>query len=69
MFNKARAYVRSHAAELSAGATALMVGLRANAAVDTSAITAALTDVGLAGTAVLSVYVGVKAFKWIRAAL
>jgi Bacteriophage coat protein B. len=69
MFNKTRAYVRKNAAELSAGATALAVGMHANAAVDTSSITAALVDVGLAGTAVLSVYVGVKAFKWIRAAL
>lgn len=69
MFNKIKSYVRNHAAEISAGVTASVVGLNANAAVDTTAITDALTDVGLAGTAVLAVYVAVKAFKWIRAAL
>jgi len=32
-------------------------------------ITGAGADVALAGAAVLAVYVGIKAFKWIRGAL
>jgi Inovirus Coat protein B len=36
---------------------------------DTSSITTAATNVGIVGTAVFAVYVGVKTFKWIRAAL
>lgn len=45
----------------------------AHAAVDTTdvltAIAAALVSVGIVGTAVLGVKVGVKAFAWVRAAL
>jgi hypothetical protein len=37
--------------------------------VDTSAITSAGTSVATVGAAVFAVYVGVKLFKWIRAAL
>ncbi len=36
---------------------------------DTSAITTAATNVGVIGAAVFAVYVAVKGFKWIRAAL
>jgi len=43
------------------------------AAIDTSSVTSATSDaaaaVAVVGAAVLTVYVGVKAFKWIRAAL
>lgn len=65
---------------LSAKETAVAVGVgavalsgSASAAIDTSSITAALTDAGTAGgvvaAAVLVVIVGIKAFKFIRAAL
>jgi len=47
--------------------------LSASAAMDTTAVTAALTDAGSAvavvGAAVLVVVVGTKAFKFVRAAL
>lgn len=36
---------------------------------DTSAITTAATNVGIVGAAVFAVYVAVRGFKWIRAAL
>jgi len=36
---------------------------------DTSAITDAAANVGVIGAAVFAVYVAVKGFKWIRAAL
>jgi hypothetical protein len=39
------------------------------AAIDTTAITAAGADIALVGGAVFAVYVGVKLFKWIRSAL
>ncbi len=48
--------------------SALTMGY-ANAAIDTAAITAAGGDVALVGGAVFAVIVGVKVFKWIRAAL
>lgn len=38
-------------------------------AVDVSAITGAGTNVALVGAAVFAVFVGVKLFKWIKAAL
>jgi len=45
----------------------------AQAAIDTTAVTTALTDAGTAagvvGAAVLVVLVGIKAFKYIRAAM
>jgi hypothetical protein len=45
----------------------------ANAAIDTSGVTAAMTDAGAAvavvGAAALIVAVGVKVFKWIQRAL
>lgn len=56
-------------------AVALAGGLvtSAHAAMDTAAVTAALTDAGSAvavvGAAVLVVYVGMKAFKLVRGAL
>lgn len=39
------------------------------AAPDTSSITTAQAGVAVVGAAVFAVYVGVKGFKWIRAAL
>jgi hypothetical protein len=36
---------------------------------DTSSIVTAATNVGIVGAAVFAVYVAVKGFKWIRAAL
>lgn len=41
----------------------------ANAAYDTSAITASLADIGTVGLAVFGVYVAVHAIKWIRRSL
>jgi len=56
--------------KISAVAGLSAVGVSAaNAAVDLTEITAAGADVALAGAAVLAVYVGIKAFKWIRGAL
>jgi hypothetical protein len=56
-----------------AGVSSLLVGVSAHAAMDTAAVTSALTDAGTAagtvGAAVLVVYVGIKAFKFIRSAL
>jgi hypothetical protein len=58
--------------KLVAGAVALGSSAAAMAdtsSVDTSSITAAGATVALVGGAVFAVYVGVKTFKWIRAAL
>lgn len=52
-----------------AGASALGFMASAHAAIDTAAVTGAGTDVAAVGAAVFAVYVGVKLFKWIRAAL
>lgn len=41
----------------------------ANAAVDTSDITGALTDIAAVGAAVFGIAVGVKLYKWVRRAL
>lgn len=60
---------------VAAPAVAIAAGLvtSAHAAMDTTAVTTALTDAGAAvavvGAAVLVVIVGVKAFKLVRAAL
>lgn len=55
------------------GAGALAVVQSAHAAMDTTGVTTALTDaaaaVAVVGGAVLVVYVGIKTFKMIRAAL
>jgi len=55
----------------SVAGSALLLGslAAANATVDTSAIVAAGTDVGLVGTAVLAVIVAAMAFKWFRKAM
>jgi hypothetical protein len=57
----------------SAAVVAGLAAGAANAAIDVSAVTAATTDAGTAvatiGGAVLVVYVGIKAYKWIRGAL
>ena len=48
---------------------ALALSGAAQAAVDTSAITAGATDIGLVGVAVFAVLVGIKVIKWLRKAL
>jgi hypothetical protein len=47
----------------------MLLSNRASAAVDLTAVTGALGDVGLMGAAVLGVYVAAKAFKWIRSSM
>jgi hypothetical protein len=58
--------------KLAVGSVATLVAGGASAAVDT-AVTAAITgagaDVAIIGGAVLIVMVGIKVFKWARAAL
>lgn len=56
-----------HRQLLAAGAS--LVAFSANAATDVTAITAAVTDVGVVATAVFGVYVAIKAAKFIRRAL
>lgn len=46
-----------------------VLAARADAGPDVSAITTAATNVGIVGAAVFAVYVAIKGFKWIRAAL
>lgn len=50
-----------------------LAGASQAAAIDVTAVVtdvaAQLTPIGLIGSAVLLVYVGVKAFKWVRGAL
>lgn len=55
-------------AAVATGALVSMGAARA-ADPDTSAITAAAATVAVVGGAVFAVYVGVKVFKWMRAAL
>lgn len=53
-------------------ASALLANVAARAAgtdPDISSITTAAANVGIVGAAVFAVYVAVKGFKWIRAAL
>ncbi len=55
-----------------AGVSAAALGslaARADGGPDISSITTAATNVGIVGAAVFAVYVAVKGFKWIRAAL
>jgi predicted Rossmann fold nucleotide-binding protein DprA/Smf involved in DNA uptake len=63
--------LKTGSALVAAGATSFVGS--AQAAIDTAAITTALTDAGTAaavvGSAVLVVYVGIKAFKLIKGAL
>ena len=58
---------------LAVSAVGAMAAGSAQAAIDTTGITAALTDAGTAagvvGAAVLIVYVGIKAFKLIKNAM
>lgn len=56
-------------AALAVGSLALVGAAHADAAPDVSAVTTAATNVGIVGAAVFAVYVAVKGFKWIRAAL
>lgn len=51
-----------------ATASALALGA-ANAAADTSSLTAVSTDIAAVGTAVFAVIVGIKGIKWVRRAL
>jgi len=58
--------------KLAAGSALALAANMASAAVDpavTTAITTAATDVATIGGAVLVVIVGIKVFKWARAAL
>lgn len=48
---------------------ALVAPMMAHAAVDTSEITATLTDIAAVGAAVFAVMVGIRLYKWIRRAL
>ena len=41
----------------------------ANAAVDVTSLTGAITDIGAVGVAVFAVYVAIKLTKWVRRAL
>jgi hypothetical protein len=56
-----------------AAITSAFIASSAHAAVDTAAVTSALTDAGAAiavvGAAVLVVIVGTKVFKWVARAL
>lgn len=61
--NKLKSVVLSGVAGLAA------VSLPAFAAVDVTAITGAVADVGVVATAVFGVYVAIKAAKFIRRAL
>jgi len=58
---------------LTVGAVALCAAGASHAAMDTSAITSAITDaltaIGVVGAAVMGVHVAVKAFRWVRAAM
>ena len=50
-------------------ASTLAVAAGANAAVDTTSLTAASTDITSVGVAVFAVIVGIKGIKWVRRAL
>lgn len=58
---------------LSALFLGLVAGAANAAAIDVTAVTtdiaAQATPIGLIGSAVLLVFVGIKAFRWVRAAL
>ena len=49
-------------------AAGLVAPLLAQAAVDTSAITGAATDIAAIGLAAFGIHVGVKLWKWFRSA-
>lgn len=55
------------------GALALTGAISANAAMDTTAITASITEalaaIAVVGAAVMGVHVAVKAYRWVRAAM
>lgn len=65
LFNQQR---RATAARLALMAVAVAT-TNAHAAVDTTAITSALTDIAAVGTVVFGVYVAIKLTKWVRRAL
>ncbi|MBC3871918.1 major capsid protein [Undibacterium oligocarboniphilum] len=58
---------------LGLAAGVMLVSFSASAAVDTSAVTSAITDAGAAvatvGAAVLVLHVGMKVYKWVSRAL
>lgn len=67
-FNHAKQFVSKHAKSIAAGAVCV-APLMAQAAVDVTAITSTLTDVGLVGAALFGVAVAIYATKIVRRAL
>jgi hypothetical protein len=62
-------FLQKHTPKLAAlVVTAGTIGV-AGAAMDVTAITAAVTDIAAVGGAVFALIVGTKVFKWIRGAL
>ncbi len=63
--------VKRHLTSVKTVVVAAVAGaaVHANAAIETTAITAAAADVATVGGAVFAVYVGAKVFKWVRTAL
>ncbi len=54
---------------LGMGLAALVASGAASAAVDTTAIAGASTDIAAVGTAVFAIYVALKLVKWVRRSL
>ena len=74
MFHQTRSIARRYGSSAVVAAGALAAGSAANAAaVDVAAVVtdigAQAAPIGLIGAAVLLIYVGVKAFRWVRSAL
>lgn len=65
--------LKKYAGALPVGVVAGAVATSANAAIDTSAITAGLADVGTAagvvGAAMIIMVVATKVYKWLRRAM
>lgn len=63
--------VKSHLTSVKTAVvvTVAAVASHAQAAIETTSITAAAADVATVGGAVFAVYVGAKVFKWVRGAL
>lgn len=64
-----RSIIKRSSQALVVGAGVSMGLMRsASATVDTAAITAAATDIAAVGAAVFAVVIGVKVWKWLKAA-
>lgn len=65
--------MKTNQSQILVGVAAMSLAGAASAAIETTAVITALTEAGAAaavvGSAVLVVYVGIKAFKMIRTAL